>query len=433
MVTILLFSFLVFLLLGIPLVFVVGSSATLALFSQKEISPLITVQRIFAGMDSFPLMAIPFFLLAGEIMNAAGITKRLVNFSDALVGQFRGGLALVNVVANIFMAGISGSCAADCAAIGSVLIPTMKEDGYDAPFSAIVTAAASTLGPIIPPSIIMVIYSSITGLSVGALFLSGVIPGLLIGFSQMALVSLYAHSSKYSKYIGKKAKKTFSFRHLTETFVEGFFALVMPGIIVGGIVIGFVTPTEAGVMATIYGLIIGLFVYRKLTLAGLKSILLSAAGSSASVVLIVAVSSTFSWVLAITGTTQFIMEFLASLTTNPIIAMLIIIAFLLIVGMFVETIAAAVIFVPFMHPLASLYGFDPLHLGLVIILTLMIGQLTPPVGIMLYLACGIAKVKMSETLIHVFWFVLFMLIVTLTVAFVPKLALFLPNKLLGAG
>jgi len=424
--------FIVLLINGMPLIFSIGLSATLAIFLFPMVSPLIVPQRLFSGIDSFTLMAIPFFIFAGEIMNATGITKRIIQLSDAIVGYLSGGLAYVNVLASIFFAGISGSSTADAAGIGAILIPSMIDYGYDRSYSAVVTAASSTLGPIIPPSIFMVVYGSITGISIGSLFLAGIIPGLLIGVSQLILCGIYARTGK-EIYTGRrfKAKESFSFSYLLKAIRESILAIIMPIIVAGGIILGIVTPTEAGVLASLYGLAIGFFVYRSLTIKTLKKVLISTISTSGMIVLIVGMSTIFSWVLSFSGVPRSIIGYLTGVTTNPHIAMILLILLLIIIGMFIETLSAAVILVPFLSIFTITFGFDPLHIALVVILTLMVGQITPPIGIMLLITVGIAKTNVIDALKYVFPFFIFMLLVILVIAYIPDIVLLLPRIILG--
>ncbi len=422
----LIFMIIVFIILlfsGMPVAFAMAISGTLAVIGLGEVSPLLIPQRLFMSLNSFPLLAVPFFILAGELMNAGGITRRVVNFSKVLIGHLPGSLAQVNVVSNIIMAGFSGSATADAVAIGSIMIPAMKKDGYPPGFAAGLTASAACIGPIIPPSLVMVIYGAITGLSIGKMFIGGLIPGLAIGFGLMILVSLYAR--KYKWPCGEKPKMF----KVVSAFMGAFLALLAPVIILGGIITGITTATEAGVIAAVYALIIGLFIYKEITFKQIPKILVNAAINTAVPVIIISCSSIFGWVLARQNFASSVSNVLFGITTNTYILYFLIISILLIVGLFVEGMAAMLIFVPVLFPLGAQLGYDPIHFALVIIITILIGTITPPVGLQLYVASSIAKVSISKVFI---WpFVAVMVAVLLLITYVPSLVTYLPSLIFG--
>ena len=402
-----------------PVAFAMAISGTLAVFRLGDVSPLLIPQRMFMSLNSFPLLAVPFFILAGELMNTGGITRRIVGFSKALIGHMSGSLAQVCVVSNIIMAGFSGSATADAVAIGSVMIPAMKKDGYPPEFTVGLNASAACIGPIIPPSLVMVVYGAITGLSIGKMFIGGLIPGLAIGIGLMILVAFYAHKNNWPH--GKKS----TIFEIISAFRKAFLALLAPVIILGGIITGIMTATEAGVIAAVYALILGIFIYKEITFKQLPKILTDADINTAVPVVIISCASIFGWVLARENFASSISNFIFGVTTNPYVSYLLIICILLIIGLFVEGMAALIIFAPVLFPLGNQLGFDPIHFGLVIMITILIGTVTPPVGLQLYVASSIAKISISKVII---WpFVTVMVIVLLIVTFIPSLVTYLPS------
>lgn len=415
--------FIIFLFLGMPVAFAMGISGSIAILSLGGISPIIIPQRLYMSLNSFPFLAIPFFILAGELMNTGGITRRIVNFSSVLMGHFPGNLAHVNVVSSIIMAGFSGSATADAVAVGSVMIPAMNEDGYPPEFSAGITAASACIGPIIPPSVVMVLYGAITGLSVGTMFVAGIIPGLAIGIAQMILVAYYAKKNHWPKREKPTLKK------IIKAFLDAFWALLAPVIILGGIVTGVTTATEAGVIAVVYAFIVGVFIYKEIRIVQLPQLLKRVSINTAIPSIIIASSSIFGWVLARQNFASNITELFLSISDNPNFLYLIIIGMLLLIGLFVEGTAAMLIFVPVLFPLGLQLGFDPIHYALVIIITILIGTITPPVGLQLYIAASIAKVPINKVFI---WpLVAIMIVVLLIITYIPWLVLILPKILLG--
>ncbi|WP_339180152.1 TRAP transporter large permease [Oceanobacillus sp. FSL W7-1293] len=425
MTLLVLFSiFVLFMFLGMPVAFAMGIASLAALIGTMDVPLLIVPQRLFASVNSFTLMAVPFFILAGYLMNSSGITKRLVNFARTLVGHLTGGLAQTNVLTSMFFAGISGSASADAAALGSTLIPAMKRDGYSASFSAAVTAASATIGPIIPPSIVLVIYGSMTELSIGELFVAGIIPGVLIGIAQMVIVYIYAKKRNY------KSENKVPFSEVIQKLKEAFWALIAPIVILGGILSGIFTATEAGVIACVYCFIIGAFVYKEIRIKDIRKIFLDATVMTSVPIIILGVASIFGWILANQQFSSTIVNWISNVTSNPNIILLIVILLLLLVGLFIEAMAAMIIFIPVLTPLVTTFGWDPIHFGLIFVVTMLIGTVTPPVGIQLYIAASIAKVRVSK--INEIWaFVLAMIIILLLIAYIPPLTIFLPNLLLS--
>jgi len=410
---------------GMPVALSMGLSAMTVVLLKGETNPLVMAQRMFVGVDSLPLLAIPYFILAGGLMEAGGISVRLVRFASAIVGHIRGGLGMVTVVASMIFAGISGSAAADTSAIGSIMMPAMIRKGYKRGFVVVVQASAGTIGPIIPPSILMIIYGSMTGLSVGRLFLAGFIPGVLVGLSLMILTYYYARRDGY------EGEPRATWGETWRAAWEALPAMALPLVIIGGILGGVFTATEAGVTAVVYGLLVGFFVYRELRVRDLPRVFANAAMTSFGLLFIVANAAMFGWVLAREEFPRLTVGFLSSLTTSPQMILLLVIAFLLLVGCFVETISAMIILVPMLFATGAAYHIDPIHFATVIVILLLIGTITPPVGILLYLTCAMTETPISESLRYIMPFVISMLAVVVLVAYLPQLCLFVPNLVFG--
>lgn len=412
------------LLLGVPVVFSLGLTSLYFILSEG-VNPMVMIQRVVQGINSFPYLAVPFFIFAGELMNTGGITKRLIRFADTLVGWIPGGLAHTNTVASIIFAGMSGAAIADAGGLGSVLIPSMKEKGYDGPFSAAVTAASSTIGPIIPPSIPLVLYGLQTGVPVSRLFMGGVIPGLIMGLSMMIMCYFMALKKQYpvSERPGLKL--------FLLGLKEGIIPLLMPLIVIGGIVFGIFTPTEASAIAVFYGLFIGVFVYKELKWKDLGPMLRISAIRTASVVVIVAFASLFGWILALGKVPETIASSLLAISENPFVILMIINLFLLVVGFFMEPVAAMLILIPVLVSTVTRVGISPLHFGLVMVLNLMIGLITPPVGFCLYIVTDIAKEPFEKVVKATLPFLIPLIITLLLITYFPGLVMFLPNLIFG--
>jgi C4-dicarboxylate transporter DctM subunit len=386
----LLISFLVFLLIGVPIAFVLGLTPLIAFMTQGETPLVLVAQRIFTGMDSPVLMAVPFFILAGNIMSAGGMTHRLLRFCNVLVGSLRGGLAYINVVISMLFAGITGAAVADTSAVGAILIPAMKKDGYDTDFSAAVTATSSTIGPVIPPSIPFIIYGVLGEVSIASLFLAGFVPGILLGLFQMALIGFYAKRRGYPK------TKRPPLKEAVKVSIDAFLVLLMPVIILGGILTGVFTPTESACVAAFYALFIGLFIYRDIHLRDLPPLLIRTGATSALVMLVIGTASVFSWLLASEEIPQRVTETILALTNNKILILLLTNILLLIIGTFMETTASLIILTPVLLPLMLKIGVDPLHFGVILVLNLVIGLTTPPVGVCLFIACSIGRTTLER-------------------------------------
>jgi tripartite ATP-independent transporter DctM subunit len=415
--------FLVLLVLGVPVAVAMLCSSVVNLF-YIGLPVIIAAQRMVDSINSFPLLAVPFFILAGVIMNQAGLTARLVELSRAYVGHRPGGTAQVNVLASIFFSGISGSASADTAAIGSMLIPAMKKEGYSPGFAAGITAASSTIGPIIPPSIGMVIYATITEMSIGRLFLAGIVPGLLIGLSLMILVHFMSKARGYPR------SEKVAWRDRGRITFVALPAILAPVILLGGIFSGFYTPTEAGVVACLYGLGVGIFVYRDLKLRDLARVLAHAVEMTALPMVILASASVFAFLLSLHGFGGLVVDALRWFDPSPVMLLLLIVLMLLAIGLIVEGLAAMIIFVPVFMPLIPAFGLDELQVALIVLITLLIGTVTPPVGIQLYIAASVGDVRIRD--VEVWPFVGAMLVVVVLLVFFPGLVTFVPDMVMGA-
>jgi tripartite ATP-independent transporter DctM subunit len=423
-------SFVVLLLLGAPIAYSMGLASIFALLFGGAGFPLeVVVQRTYNLLDSYSLLAIPFFIVSGELMSSGGISKRLVQFASDAVGHFRGNMAQVSILSSMIFAGVSGSSVADAAACGSILIPAMRSKGYDKGWTAALQASAATMGPIIPPSMNMIIYGSLTGVSIGALFMGGVIPGVLIGVSMMCLVIFLSTRPKFG-YL-RASGKFVGFKKLWTSFRHAILALFMPVIIIGGIISGIFTATEAGIAATVYALFVGMFVYKEIRLKDLGRIFVNAALTSSTVLLIAGLAGPFGWLMGIVQFPQKTVAMLTTLSDNPIIILLLIILFLLVLTCFVEVLAAMILVAPVLVQVCSTYSFHPIYFGVIVVIALLIGQVTPPVGVLLYVTSGIAECKFSEICRHIWPFIILLATVVLLCVFFPPLVTFLPSLLMN--
>ncbi|MEZ5480510.1 MAG: TRAP transporter large permease, partial [Thiolinea sp.] len=381
-------------------------------------------QKMYAGMDVFVLLCIPGFILAGNLMNSGGITERIIRFANALVGWIRGGLGLTNVAGSMLFGGISGTAVADAASIGGMMIPGMKKAGYPADFSAAVTAASSTVGPIIPPSVPMIIVGSLSGISVGKMFLAGAIPGILMGLAMMVTVYLIAVKQQFPR------QPWAGFGELLRSFGGALWSIAMTGLIIGGLLTGLATPTETAVIASVYALLVGLFIYRELPLKAIPKIIIDSAVSSAAILALVGFANVFGWILVSEKIPQSIASAVLSVTDNKYLVILLINLLLLFVGMFMETIAALIIlFVPLLA-LAQGVGIEPIHFATFAVLNLMIGLTTPPVGVCLFVCANIARLPLMQVVRAILPFLLTNLLVLLLVSYIPALSTWLPSVLL---
>jgi tripartite ATP-independent transporter DctM subunit len=411
------------LILGIPVAITLGISS-LAYLLFAGLPPAVMPQKMYAGMDVFVLLSIPGFILAGNLMNHGGITSRIIRFANSLVGWIRGGLGLTNISASMLFGGITGTAVADAASIGGVLIPGMKKAGYPADFSAAVTAASSTVGPIIPPSVPMIIVGALSGISVGKMFLAGAVPGVLMGLAMMVTAYVISVRKSYPRQpwqgLGEVAR----------SFGGAVWAIAMTFLIVYGLLSGLATPTETAVVASVYALVVGAFIYRELPLRAVPGILVDSAISAAGILALVGFANVFGWILVSEHIPQAIVDGVLSLTNNKYMVILLINLILLFVGMFMETIAALIIlFVP-LQSLANAVGIEPLHFATFAVLNLMIGLTTPPVGVCLFVCAGIARLPLTPVIVSILPFLLTNIAVLLLVSFVPAVATWLPSVLI---
>jgi C4-dicarboxylate transporter DctM subunit len=420
-----LLSILVLMLLGVPVAFALAGGGLLYMLD-KGIPLVAYPQRMFLGSDSFPLLALPFFILAGNLMNAGGITRRLVNLAQSMVGHITGGLAHVDIATNMLLAGMSGSAVADTAATGAILIPEMKQRGYSGEFAAAVTASAGTIGPIIPPSIPFVILGSIAGISVGRLFLGGVIPGILMGVYMMIVAYIIARQRSYPR------EAAFSLRRFLTALRESALALINPLIIVGGILTGYFTPTESGAIACLYALIVCKWVYRELQLSDVPKLIQRSVKTSCSIMIIIAASALVGWVISREQIPQLIVRYTLDLSSDRFMILTLLIIVLLILGCFLEGTSIMILITPVLLPIMNRLGVDLTHFGVILVLCLMIGQNTPPVGVGMYVACAIGKVSMMGFFLEVWPFLLAVLALVFMIVFFPGLVLFVPNLLMGS-
>ena len=413
-------SLLFLLLLGVPVAVALGLSSLLYI-AIEGLPDVLLIHTMIGGIDSFPLLAIPFFILAGHLINSGGITERIFTFARALVGWLPGGLGHVNVGASVIFAGMSGAAVADAGGLGNVEIKAMRDAGYDARFSVGVTAASSTIGPIIPPSLPLVIYGVMASASIGELFVAGIVPGLLMALSLMAMVAWQARRRRYPR------DSKIDFCRIWASFKRAFWPLLTPAIIVGGIVGGVFTPTEAAVAAVCYALALGGCAYKTLTWRKILRATMDTIETSAAILMIVASAAVFAWILTANQAAAILGDALLGVTSNKSILLLMMMAIVLILGLFMETIAAITILVPVLLPIAAQAGIDPVHLGILLILNLMIGLLTPPVGMVLFVLSKVSGVKFEECVKATAPFLAPLLIVLLLIAFFPQIVLWLPS------
>ena len=421
MSTILFLSLGGFLILGVPIAIAMGLASALAVWWGGGIPLIIMAQREFTSIDSFPLMAIPFFILAGTLMEIGGISRRLVAFANALTGHITGGLGLVAVVTSMFFAAISGSSAATVAALGSILIPAMVRRGYHRNFGGAVQAVSGELGVIIPPSIPMILYGVTTETSIGDMFMAGVIPGLLIGFSLMITVYFIAKKRGY------QSEEKVSWAGRWKAFKDALLALFMPVIILGGIYGGVFTPTEAAGVAVAYAFVIGVFVYKEIKWKDVLSLFGQSAITSSIIMFIIANAGLFGWILSREGVPQKVAAFFTDISSNAFVFLLVINALLLIVGMFFETGASIIILAPLLTPVAAQFGIDPVHFGMIMIVNLAMGMCTPPVGVNLFISCQIAEITLEDITKAILPFILVLIVDLMIISYIPQVSMWLPN------
>lgn len=408
--------------LGVPVAFTMGIAGLAAIFIDGSLNPLVATQRMFAGIDSFPLMAVPFFILASELMTACGLTRALLRFANALVGHVRGGLGHVNILVSMLFAGISGSALADAAGPSAIVMRMMREAGYEKNYAGALSAATATIGPIIPPSILAVIFAiSTTGVTVAGLFLAGIIPGILLGLS--LAIANHIVSTRHG-YRGRDTRASFS--ELRNASLSALPALIMPGIILGGILFGVFTPTEAGAFASAYALLLGLTM-RAFSMRTLYNAFARAGVITSSVFLIVAMASIFAWLLTYLQIPQELAKQITKITDNPLGILFILAAFALICGFFIDTLPALIILTPILGPIAYSAGIDPLQFGMMLVLNLTIGMITPPVGPVLFVIATVGQLKIEGLFKAILPLLLAEFIVLLLVILVPGVSTFVPK------
>jgi tripartite ATP-independent transporter DctM subunit len=422
-ILVLVISFVILLLFSVPVAWSIAISSLLTIVVSLPLLPSLTTvsQRIATGLDSFALLAIPFFILSGQIMTEGGIARRLISFAKTLVGFLPGGLALINIISAMLMGSIAGSAMASASAMGSILGPEMEKEGYSKEFGVAVNITSATTGLIIPPSNVLIVYSLASGgVSVAALFLAGYIPGILTGLFLMIVAMIWSKKNNYK--VGKRA----TLKEVFIEFVNAIPSLFLLVVVVGGIIIGIFTATEASAIAVLYTLILG-FIYRELTVKGMPKVLLESIETTAIVMLLIGASMCMSWVLSFENIPQDISTFLLGISDNKIIILLIINLILLIVGVFMDMTPAVLIFTPIFLPVVTSLGMDPTHFGIIMVLNLCIGLCTPPVGSVLFVGVGIANTTITKVIKPLIPFFLVMILSLFLVTYIPMLSLFLPE------
>lgn len=417
--------FLAMMIIGLPIVFALILAPAISLMIEgKDVFLTLLVQRLYNGIDSFPLMAVPFFILAGEVMNAGKITQNLVNFSKAMIGHVRGGLAQVNILSSILFAGLSGSAVADTSALGSMLIPAMEKNGYSKKFSAAVTAASSVIGPIIPPSGLMILYAFVMNVSVGGLFAAGMIPGLMVG---TGLMGITWYLSKKRNYPVANRRATIKERAVATK--DAFWPLLTPIILIGGILTGVFTPTEAAAVAAGYAFIVSLFVTRSLKYKDVPKVLRDSAISSGVILFLVGAAVSFSSIVSLSGAPAYLTNAVLKVSENPLVLLFMINILLFIVGMFLDAGPAILILGPILGPVVVSMGVDPLHFAVVMCVNVTVGLATPPMGLVLFVAASLSKESIENITMEILPFLLIEVTVIFLITFFPPLCLFVPHLL----
>lgn len=412
------------LLIGFPIYACLAGASFLYVLLDRNLSFMIAVQRMVTAPNSFTLLAVPFFILAGQIMNNGGVTTRIFRFAKTQVGHFHGGLGYVNVVSSIIFAGMSGSALADAGGLGMVEIEAMRKENYDEDFSIGVTAASSIIGPIIPPSIPFVIYGAAAGVSIGGLFIGGILPGLMMALTLFVMVYITAKKRRYP--LTRRA----SFKEGFRAFTSSFLALCTPVVIIGGIWGGFVTPTEAAFISIIYAFIVTIVVYKELTFSSIPGLMIETIKIVAPAIMIVASANLFGWIMNYAKVDRYLIDILFSISENKYVILLIINILLLILGMFLEVVSAIMLLLPILAPAMALLGVHPVHFGIILVINLMIGLLTPPVGFVLYVLSSAAKAPVYKVFRYIAPWIIPLLIALVLITFIPGITMWLP-KLVG--
>ncbi|MEI7976329.1 MAG: TRAP transporter large permease [Betaproteobacteria bacterium] len=414
---------------GVPILLSIAFVGYVGVAAVPDLVLPLFAQKMFAQLDSFTLLALPYFILAGGLMSASGMSQQLVDFSRVLVGHLRAGLAHASVVASMIFAGISGSSTADASAISAIVIPTMKKSGYKPGFAAALIATAGTIGAIIPPSMVMVVYGAIAQVSIGGLFLGGIIPGILVGLFLMATIKIYTYHPDYPELRVVHGK--FKWSAVGKSLLEVWPALLGPVIIVGGILGGVFTATEAGAVACLYALLLGIGFYRKIKLRDLPNILLEAATMTTMVSGVIAVAGASGWLLGYLEFNQGAVQFVTSFSQDPTIVLLLMAIVMIVLGTFVDSLAVLLVFAPAAIQISKVYGIDPFQMGLVMVMCNQIGAVSPPTAPLLFVTTSIAQTTYAEVNRHVWWFMLAEILVLLLVIFIPGLASWIPHYFLG--
>lgn len=414
-------AFFLMMAIGIPVAVSLGVAAAVYIVGFVDLPPIIIVQQMISGVDKFTLLAIPFFMMAGSLMEQGGISARIVDFAKKLLGPIPGGLALVVVLASMIFAAMTGAGAATVAAIGAILFPQMVKENYDPDFTCALLATAGIFGPLIPPSILMVLYGVATDVSVGDMLMGGVIPGIIMGIVVAVTAVLMCKKN------GIKTGRKYSLNEIIKSFFKAFWALMTPIIILGGIYSGIFSPTEAAAVATLYSLIIGLFVYKELKFKSLFNILFNSMKTTAGVLLIVATTQAFGWVLTKEQIPQLIAEWFTLLSSSPMVFLFAVAILLLIAGCFLDPVPAVMIFAPILYPTSKAFQIDPVHFGVVMVVSLCIGLITPPVGMNLFVASSVGNSPVHKIVKHIIPFIIATLIGLVIIILVPGISTFLPS------
>jgi len=420
---------LVLITLGVPILLVMGAVGLAGILLTPNLVPALFPQKMFAMLDNFSLLALPYFILAGELISAGGISKKLVEFAETVVGDWRGGLGHASVVASMVFAGVSGSSVADTSAIGSILVPAMKDNGYKPGFAASLVACAGTIGAIIPPSMTMIVYGSMANVSIGGLFMGGIIPGILIGIGLMIVIRIYSFAPAFPEL--RRTSGKFNLRRVGRALVSVWPALLAPVLVVGGILSGAFTATEAGVVACFYGFVVGFFIYRKLKLADLPRIFIRAGITTAMVSGIIGMAGAFGWLLSYLNFNDIVLAGIIHVTGAKLGVMLLLMAIMLVLTMFVDSLAILIILIPVAVVIGRSFGIDEFELGLLMVMATQIGSTTPPVAVLLFVATSIAGCTYNETIRYCWAFIIAEVTVLLMVVFWPDLAAWIPHHFLG--
>lgn len=411
----------VLMIIKVPISFALGISALGGVLIAGGLPIMVVVQRMFYGLDSFTFLAVPLFILAGNLMAMGGVTQDLMNLSNVMVGWMKGGLAYVNIVASMIFAGITGTASSDTSSIGGILIPTMIKRGYDKDFTVAVTATSSTIGIMIPPSIPLVLYGIASSTSIGKLFLGGVVPGLLVGFALMVVSGVLAHKRNYPAEVRVSVKESFI------VFIKSIPALMTVVIIIGGIITGIFTPTEAAGIACLYTFLLGVFYYKEMKFKDLPKLIYDSSKTMGIVALMIASANALGWFFTSQGIPRMIAAKILSMTDSKILILMMVNVLLLFVGMWMDLAPAVTLFTPILLPVVTSVGIDPVHFGIIMVVNLAIGLFTPPVGVCLFLACGIAKISITDTIKAFIPFFVAMISILLLITYVPEISMFLPS------